>query len=75
MEYKKMFKTVFESSLRAIDTKNRNHGIYKYFLDDMNLEYISKNNNVRMVTDYIAGMTDDFFISEYKRIIESEKNN
>lgn len=71
-KYKEMFETVFLSSLKAVENKNRTHDIYKYFLDDMNLEYFSKTDNVQMVVDYIAGMTDDFFVSQYNRIVEVE---
>ncbi len=66
--YKLMFLIVFESCLEAVETKNHSHDIYKYFLNDMGLEYHSKTSDVRMVIDYIAGMTDDFLIYEYKRL-------
>lgn len=66
--YKEMFKVVFESCLEAVETKNHNHDIYKYFLNDMNLSYHGTSSDARMVIDYIAGMTDDFLIYEYKRL-------
>ena len=66
--YKEMFKVVFESCLEAVENKNHNHDIYKYFLNDMNLTYHSSSSDARMVIDYIAGMTDDFLIYEYKRL-------
>lgn len=75
--YKKMFTVVFISCLKAVQEKNRFHDIYTYFLNNMNLDYHSKTSNARMVIDYIAGMTDDFFIHQYKRLkeeIEQRKN-
>lgn len=66
--YKEMFQVVFESCLEAVENKNHNHDIYKYFLNDMNLSYHGTTSDARMVIDYIAGMTDDFLIYEYKRL-------
>lgn len=66
--YKLMFIVVFESCLEAVETKNHSHDIYKYFLNDMGLEYHSNTSDVRMVIDYIAGMTDDFLIQQYKSL-------
>lgn len=65
--YKKMFKVVFESCLKAVETKNHTHDIYAYFLNDMDLTYHSTTGDVRMVIDYIAGMTDDFLVEQYRR--------
>ena len=31
----------------------------------MSLEYIKNNSNERIIIDYIAGMTDNYFINEY----------
>ena len=36
----------------------------------MNNEYINDTSIERIVIDYIAGMTDDFFISEYKLLVK-----
>lgn len=66
--YKEMFQIVFRSCLEAVQNKNHNHDIYKYFLNDMDLTYHSTTNDNRMVIDYIAGMTDDFLIYEYKEL-------
>ena len=40
--------------------------ILKYFYDN---DYLKNNSDARKVIDFIAGMTDDFFINEYKKII------
>lgn len=73
--YKKMFEVVFTSSLHAVEDKNRTQAIYTYFLNDMNLEYFSKTDNVQMVVDYIAGMTDDFFVHQYEMITKERRDN
>ena len=36
----------------------------------MSDEYLNKTTPERKVIDYIAGMTDDFIISEYKEIVK-----
>ena len=40
--------------------------IYTVFLNYMDNEYISNTSNSRIVIDYIAGMTDDFFRAKIK---------
>ena len=34
----------------------------------MNIEYKNNNSNVRIVIDYIAGMTDSYFINEFNTL-------
>lgn len=67
-KYKEMFKVVFASCLKATQSKNHSHDIYRYFLNDMNLTYHGSTSDTRMVIDYIAGMTDDFLIYEYEHL-------
>ena len=38
--------------------------IYEYFLNHINDNYLKNTPKKRMVIDFIAGMTDDLFISE-----------
>ena len=68
-EYKKMFNKLFEIYLEQLNTKDENSDIYQVFLKGMSNDYLKNNSNVRKVIDYIAGMTDDYFISEYKKYI------
>lgn len=67
--YKRMFNKVFVSSLEDLDMKNVNSNIYKVFLNDKSLEYRNSNTHVRMVIDYIAGMTDDYLIRQYNELV------
>ena len=64
--YKDIFNTVFEYNLNNINNKNNN--INKVYLDFMNESYLKNTTDVRKVIDYIAGMTDEFIISEYNNI-------
>lgn len=68
--YNEMFKVVFESCKKAIEENDYEHDVFKYFLNDMNLEYKESTNDVRKVIDYIAGMTDDFLINQYKKYFD-----
>ena len=48
--------------------------MYKVFLSDMDQSYLNNTSDARKVIDYIAGMTDDYFNSEYNRLIDINKN-
>ncbi len=63
-EYEFMFNVVFEKCMYILKNNLTDYNIYKLFLNKMNSEY-KHNTNARIVIDYIAGMTDDYFINEY----------
>lgn len=67
--YEDMFRKVFDKCLNDLKTGNREGHIYTIFLTDMTEEYLSETTDERKVIDYIAGMTDDFLVSEYNDII------
>ena len=69
-EYEKEFRTLYIKLLNDIKTNNTNSRIFKIFLNDMCEEYLNNTTNERKVIDYIAGMTDDYFINEYKKLIK-----
>lgn len=64
-EYKLMFETVFNRCLEQLKIGDKKALIYVNFIDSMSSDYLSKNSHERIVIDYIAGMTDDYFIKEY----------
>ncbi len=66
-EYKKMFNFLFYKYVEEIENKDEDCHIYKVFLNNMSKEYLEKNSAKRIAVDYISGMTDDYFISEYKK--------
>ena len=67
--YTLMFNKLFDKYLDDLNNHNHLSSIYTLFLDQMNEEYKNNNSNERIVIDYIAGMTDDYFLGEYKRNI------
>ena len=67
-QYEVMFRTVFDKSLAAIKNRDIDNSIYKVYLNDMSDEYLINTSDERKVIDYIAGMTDDFFVKQYKKL-------
>ena len=67
-----MFRTMFQSYMNDLESKNIKSPIYKVYLDYKCEEY-KKNTNARIAIDVIAGMTDDYFNLEYKRINVKDK--
>ena len=65
--YEKMFRLLFNTYLNDLSINNYDSPIYKVYLDYKNKIY-HKNTNARIVIDFIAGMTDDYFNREHKRI-------
>jgi dGTPase len=61
-----MFHYLFDVYLDDIEKKKKSSSIYKYFLDEKDEDYKTKNCNERIIIDFIAGMTDDFFNNEFK---------
>ena len=68
--YEDMFRQVFKHCLNDIKTDNRDGHIFTIFLNDMDDEYLNNTTDERKVIDYIAGMTDDFIVSEYNSIVD-----
>jgi len=64
---KEMFETLFEKNLEYLNNNDTAKDIYQIYLKDMNEEYIKNNSKERIVLDYIAGMTDEFFVSQYNK--------
>lgn len=67
-ELKHMFEVLFETYVKDIENNNETSPIIYSYLRNMNKEYRENNTKERIVIDYIAGMTDDYFLKEYERI-------
>ena len=68
--YEDIFRKVFKHCLNDIKTDNRDGHIFTIFLNDMDEDYLNNTTDERKVIDYIAGMTDDFIVSEYNSIVD-----
>ena len=62
--YKMMFNKLFDLYCFQIENNMVEEDIFLLFLNDMNADY-QKVTVSRKVIDYIAGMTDDFFLGQY----------
>lgn len=71
--YKNGMNDLFNKYLDDINYKNYDSDIYTIFLNAMNVSYINNTNSKRMVIDYIAGMTDDYFVKMIKRMPVNKK--
>lgn len=66
--YKKAFNTLYSKYLNDLEYTKKDSEIYTLFIDNMSGDYISNTSNKRIVIDFIAGMTDNFFIKCYENI-------
>ena len=62
--YREEINRMFKRFLNDLETENKQSIIYTIFLNDQCEEYCRNNSNKRIVLDFIAGMTDDFFKKE-----------
>ncbi len=63
-KYVSMFEMLYGALLE--DLKNKEGRIVEFYLAGKNRKYKKETSPERMVIDYIAGMTDDYFMTEYK---------
>ena len=61
------FSKLFDLYYNQIINNDINSDIYLVFLNDMNEEYIKNTTPARKVIDFIAGMTDNYFLEQYKK--------
>ena len=47
-----------------IESENYDSVIYNRFLSDMSDEYVDQHRNEEIVRDFIAGMTDQYFLRQ-----------
>ena len=59
---KKLFGILFERFFDDIEKENRTSVIFTSFLEDMSQDYIANHNSAEIVRDFIAGMTDQYFL-------------
>lgn len=72
-ELKIKFNQLFNTYLSDIKNNNENSPIIHSYLKNLDKKYQENNTQERIVIDYIAGMTDDYFLNEYKRVTEKKQ--
>ena len=60
-----IFNILFEKY--KIDVKNKTGDIYELFYKQMCEDYTNNNNYGKIVVDFMAGMTDQFFMDQFKK--------
>jgi dGTPase len=59
-----LFAAVFEQFLKELETQPESSVIFSQFLKDMSPEYVQQHCNAEVVRDFIAGMTDQYFLRQ-----------
>ena len=67
VKYENMFYKLYEIYENALTNKNIENDIYIDFLNSKCKEYLDNNSNKQKIIDYLAGMTDRYFLTEYDK--------
>lgn len=67
------YRILFEWLLENLQQESENSYLWHHFLKKRNEKYLQETSQVQMVIDYIAGMTDNFFIRTLEKIIVPKK--
>lgn len=65
-KFDELFAGVFRALKKEINVKDSD--INAIYLRGMNKDYTNSNLSDKIIVDYIAGMTDKYFISQYKKL-------
>ena len=68
--FRKGFNLLFNKYLNDIENKNKKSVIYTDFLCTKKDIYLDNTNPKRMVIDFLAGMTDEYFHKQYEDLIK-----
>ncbi|NLO39129.1 MAG: HD domain-containing protein [Ruminiclostridium sp.] len=67
-----MFKTMYHHYLSELVDENEDSAIFRNYVSGMIPEYREDTRPEKIVIDYIAGMTDDYFNHEFKKYVMPE---
>ncbi len=70
--YKDGMRKLYDMYLHDIETKNTDSVIYKVFLNSQNDYYLDNTDPKRQVIDFIAGMTDEFFLNQVRNYCKED---
>ena len=71
--YEEMYNNLFDLYYNHINNNQYKEDIFAVFLNNMCEDYINNTTTARKVIDFIAGMTDDYFKSQYNKYFNSLK--
>ena len=66
-QYEMMFRKLIEVYYYQLQNNKEEEISYQSYLNHMSKEYRQNNSNYRIIIDYIAGMTDDYFKKQYEK--------
>lgn len=66
---KEAYRHLFETLLQDLEKQKENSWIGKNFLQNKPEAYLTKSSAVQITIDYIAGMTDHYFINTLKKLL------
>ena len=61
---KALFELLFEQFLEDLTVRRQSSVIFRQFLKDMNPDYQRQHEPAEIVRDFIAGMTDQYFLEQ-----------
>ncbi|MCI5122247.1 MAG: hypothetical protein D3908_13880 [Candidatus Electrothrix sp. AUS4] len=70
---KKIFELLFGQYMDDLECNRTDSPIYKYHIDRIGNGYADRTTNPRIVADFISGMTDDFFNSQFESLYVPKK--
>jgi dGTPase len=59
----RLFKHLFERFLEDLEKQRTDSVIFKRFLNGMSEDYVARHQPAEVVRDFVAGMTDQYFLS------------
>ena len=72
-EIKNLFKVLFERFMNELETNNTSSIIFTEYLNGMSERYTQNTNHAQIARDFIAGMTDYFFLKQFPESLRLAK--
>ena len=72
---RELFEMLFDRFLNDIETRNNESVIFTHFLENMSHKYIDRHSSQEIVRDFLAGMTDQYFIMNCPKHLRPKENN
>ncbi|MBA2728991.1 MAG: HD domain-containing protein [Parachlamydiaceae bacterium] len=69
LKIKRCYRLLFETLLNDLNSKGDKSFIWEKFLNNKPSAYLENESAVRMVTDFMSGMTDNYFIKTLQKVI------
>lgn len=66
---KRSYRILFETLWEDLEANKENSFIWQNYLQTKSSDYLSQTPPTRMVIDYISGMTDNYFVRTFQKLI------